>query len=179
MAESFDPYHIWLGIPPAEQPADHYRLLGVSRFESNLEVIANAADQRVRHIRNMQTGSRQAESQVLLNEIAAAAGVLQDPLRKRQYDESLRRNTAVVSVSAPPSRRPMAGQNSKISGWIIIGTLSVAAVILVALVIANAPRKEPKSNSSVAKTETKSGQPNQPINSPDKQTVAGTHGTKP
>src|SRR6185503_10977686 len=61
VTDPFNPYHIWLGIPPAEQPADHYRLLGVSRFESNEEVIANAADQRVRHIRSMQTGSRQAE----------------------------------------------------------------------------------------------------------------------
>jgi hypothetical protein len=53
MAAPFDPYHIWLGIPSSEQPADHYRLLGISRFESNLDVIANAADQRIRHIRSM------------------------------------------------------------------------------------------------------------------------------
>ena len=28
----FDPYHRWLGIPPEEQPADHYRLLGIPRL---------------------------------------------------------------------------------------------------------------------------------------------------
>ena len=28
MAEKFDPYHEWLGIPASEQPPDHYRLLG-------------------------------------------------------------------------------------------------------------------------------------------------------
>jgi len=25
--DRFDPYHKWLGIPPAEQPLNHYRLL--------------------------------------------------------------------------------------------------------------------------------------------------------
>ena len=76
MAEAFDPYYIWLGIPPEEQPADHYRLLGVRRFETNEEVITNAADQRVRHLRSMQSGKRQAETQKLLNEISAATGTL-------------------------------------------------------------------------------------------------------
>ena len=27
MADDFNPYHVWLGIPPEEQPANHYRLL--------------------------------------------------------------------------------------------------------------------------------------------------------
>ena len=56
MAESFDPYYTWLGIPPEEQPADHYRLLGVRRFEANEEVIINASDQRMSYIRTFQTG---------------------------------------------------------------------------------------------------------------------------
>ena len=34
-----DPYYLWLGIPPSEQPPNHYRLLGVSAFESNEQVI--------------------------------------------------------------------------------------------------------------------------------------------
>ena len=32
-AKGFDPYYRWLGIPPEEQPPDHYRLLGVKVFE--------------------------------------------------------------------------------------------------------------------------------------------------
>jgi len=40
----FDPYHKWLGIPPDEQPPDHYRLLAVRRFEDDPDVIAAAAD---------------------------------------------------------------------------------------------------------------------------------------
>jgi hypothetical protein len=43
----FDPYYKWLGIPPKDQPANHYRLLGVSLFEPDPEVIASAADSRM------------------------------------------------------------------------------------------------------------------------------------
>ena len=44
MAEGFDPYHKWLGIPPKDQPPNHYRLLGIELFESDPEVIDMAAE---------------------------------------------------------------------------------------------------------------------------------------
>jgi hypothetical protein len=47
MAEAFDPYHRWLGIRPEEQPANHYRLLGLALFEDNVEAIRDAAAQRM------------------------------------------------------------------------------------------------------------------------------------
>ena len=31
IAGAFDPYHQWLGIPPEQQPPDHYALLGLKR----------------------------------------------------------------------------------------------------------------------------------------------------
>ena len=37
VAADFDPYHRWLGIPPAEQPANRYRLLGIAKFEDDPE----------------------------------------------------------------------------------------------------------------------------------------------
>ena len=43
MSEEFDPYYAWLGIPPKAQPPNHYRLLGVELFETNLDVIESAA----------------------------------------------------------------------------------------------------------------------------------------
>ena len=55
MAE-FDPYRKWLGIPPAEQPPNLYRLLGIGLFESDAEVIAGAADRQLFHVRNFQSG---------------------------------------------------------------------------------------------------------------------------
>jgi len=66
MADQFDPYYAWLGIPREEQPPDHYRLLGIRRFEPNLDVISTAADRQLAHIRTFQSGPRSADSQKLL-----------------------------------------------------------------------------------------------------------------
>ena len=41
----FDPYHKWLGIPPKEQPANYYRLLGIEEFEADADVIEGALEQ--------------------------------------------------------------------------------------------------------------------------------------
>ena len=79
MSETFDPYHLWLGIPPKEQPANHYRLLGIDLFEGNPEVIENAADQRMVHLRSFQIGKQADFSQKLLNEVAAAKVCLLRP----------------------------------------------------------------------------------------------------
>ena len=57
--EQFDPYRIWLGIPRDEQPADHYRLLGIGRFESDVTVISNAADRQMMHVRGFQSGEHE------------------------------------------------------------------------------------------------------------------------
>ncbi|HQU46303.1 MAG TPA: hypothetical protein PK867_26085, partial [Pirellulales bacterium] len=81
MSESLDPYRKWLGIPPAEQPPDHYRLLGVGRFEDDPDTISNAADRQMAHVRTFQTGPHSAVSQKLLNEIAAARVCLLDRAR--------------------------------------------------------------------------------------------------
>ena len=86
MADDFDPYYTWLGIPPEEQPADHYRLLGVRRFESNADVITNAMDQRMHYLRSLQVGKRSALSQKILNEVSSAGVVLLDPKRRAEYD---------------------------------------------------------------------------------------------
>jgi WD40 repeat protein len=90
MSETFDPYHVWLGITSEEQPPDHYRLLGVSRFEGNPDVIQSASDQRMAHLRTFQTGKHSQLSQRLLNEVAAARLCLLNPGKKALYDEQLR-----------------------------------------------------------------------------------------
>jgi hypothetical protein len=87
---SFDPYYKWLGIPPDEQPPSHYRLLGLTLFEQNIDAIDNAGDRQMAHVRTFQAGPQGAHSQQLLNEIAAARMVLLDPAKKRAYDEQLR-----------------------------------------------------------------------------------------
>jgi hypothetical protein len=89
VGDIFDPYYTWLGIAPDEQPADFYRLLGIRRFEPNADVISNASDRQLAHLRSLQTGSRAADCQRLLNEVTAATHVLLDPELKAAYDRSL------------------------------------------------------------------------------------------
>ena len=91
MSDSFDPYYEWLGIAPDEQPPHCYRLLGINALENNSNVIANAADQRMAHVRTFQGGKRSAQSQKLLNELAAAKVCLLNPAKKAAYDRELRK----------------------------------------------------------------------------------------
>ncbi|MEQ8789364.1 MAG: hypothetical protein RIC55_23930 [Pirellulaceae bacterium] len=101
MSETFDPYYKWLGIPPEEQPPDHYRLLAIRRFESDPDVIDAAAEQRMTLLRNRQSGRYAAESQKLLNELSAARGCLLDAQRRGAYDAQLQRATGEVPLAAP------------------------------------------------------------------------------
>ena len=104
---AFDPYHKWLGIPPAEQPPNYYRLLGVNRFEADVAVISNAADQRMAFLKSVQTGEHGPLSQDLLNQVAQAKLCLLDVNKKLAYDATLRHqqteteppNQAVPSVA--------------------------------------------------------------------------------
>ncbi len=88
--EIFDPYYTWLGIPVEERPINFYRLLGIAHFEPNPEVISNAADQRMGHVRTFQNGRRAKYSQQLLNELSSASICLLDPDKKAVYDQKLR-----------------------------------------------------------------------------------------
>ncbi|MHC4179962.1 MAG: serine/threonine-protein kinase, partial [Planctomycetota bacterium] len=100
MPRGFDPYHVWLGIPPSEQPPDHYRLLGVPLFEADATVIANAADQRMAHLRTFQRDKHARLSERLLNEVAAARVCLLNSGKKAAYDRQLR---TTLQPSAPPA----------------------------------------------------------------------------
>ena len=109
---TFDPYHSWLGIRPEEQPPNYYRLLGLAQFEDNPDVIDNAADRQMAHVRTFQSGLHAAEAQRLLNEIAAARICLLDPQSRAQYDAQLRASldvptTPELIVSTAPSDSPV------------------------------------------------------------------------
>ncbi len=108
MPRAFDPYYTWLGIPPEDQPPNHYRLLGLRPFEQNPDVIENAADQRMAHLRTFQTGKRAKFSQKLLNEVAAARVCLLNPERKAAYDRQVRQMLRVEAADAekPPQVGP-------------------------------------------------------------------------
>jgi len=92
-SSEFDAYHKWLGIPPQHQPPDHYRLLGLEIFESDLDVIRAAAERQASHIQNYKIGPQSDLSQSLLNEISRARRCLLDQKSKSEYDGSLRTAT--------------------------------------------------------------------------------------
>ncbi|NQV24541.1 MAG: hypothetical protein HQ518_09255 [Rhodopirellula sp.] len=112
MSDSFDPYHIWLGIPPKDQPPNHYRLLGLQNLEENTDVIDAAANRQTAYLHEMAAGPRRKESQQLLNEIAVARRCLLSPEKKQEYDEQLRADAAAIeaarTVTAAPAAIPMA-----------------------------------------------------------------------
>lgn len=100
MSKSFDPYHKWLGIRDPERPPNHYRLLGVEMFESNIDVITTAADRQMAHLRTYRHGKNYELSERLLNEVSAAKVYLLDTDKKAAYDLGLR---AAFTPDAPPA----------------------------------------------------------------------------
>src|SRR6185369_6618050 len=90
MSDPFDPYRKWLGIPPKDQPPNHYRLLGIAHFEDDPDVIENAATRQMAHVRTFQSGRHSALSQRILNELTAAKLCLLQVEKKAPYDEQLR-----------------------------------------------------------------------------------------
>jgi hypothetical protein len=150
--ENFDPYREWLGIEPHEQPADHYRLLGLARFESDVAKIAAVADERMAGLRRFQVGPRGRHTQRLLNELSTAKVCLLTPAAKAAYDADLARamsarirpQSAVPPIApppAPPSIREVESESavsvadtrSATPWWHIV--LAITAVALVILVV--------------------------------------------
>ena len=86
MADSFDPYYKWLAIPPEDQPASHYRLLAIATSEQDEEVIANAAEQRISHLRILEMGEQGAIATELIKEIEAARDCLLDAETRASYE---------------------------------------------------------------------------------------------
>jgi hypothetical protein len=120
MSESFDAYHKWLAIPPSEQPPNHYRLLGLSLFESDPEVIAIAADRQMSHVQTYKNGPRAELSQTLLNEIATAKLCLLKPQRKEAYDCQLRERLVggpFATAKHFPSSMPASAESRPVAPW--------------------------------------------------------------
>ena len=90
----FDPYRKWLGIKPKEQPPNHYRLLGISPFEDDPDVIDAAVEQRVTFLQTCASGPHLKHSQKILNEVAEARNVLLDADKKETYDAEFKAKQA-------------------------------------------------------------------------------------
>ena len=115
MTGEFDPYHRWLGIPAQEQPPNHYRLLGLVLFEDDLEVIRDAAERQMAHVRRYALGRHAELSQKILNELGAAKACLMDAAKKAAFDRRLREQLVAAkeesaAAKALPSATPNANQ---------------------------------------------------------------------
>ncbi len=121
MGEGFDAYRKWLGIPPKDQPPNHYRLLGVVVFEADADVIEAAANRHVAFIETYLDSERRSSAKALIKEIEAARLCLLDRRRRAEYDAKLKRTLAEKreqeeaeaateewSAPPPPASRPPA-----------------------------------------------------------------------
>jgi formylglycine-generating enzyme required for sulfatase activity len=143
MSETFNPYHRWLGIPPKHQPPNHYRLLGLELFENDMEVIRDAAERQMAHVRGYQLGQYSELSQKILNELGAAKGCLSDPADKAEYDRQLREQTAegdrqLKEQEAELEPPPLPRSRKRVS-WkdapVVWAASAVGVLLLIALVL--------------------------------------------
>ncbi|MGO8750099.1 MAG: hypothetical protein ACLQNE_29490 [Thermoguttaceae bacterium] len=158
MSDQFDPYYSWLTIPPKDQPPNHYRLLGVELFEENPGVIQTAAEQRMVYLRTFQIGKHAADSQRLLNEVAAAKVCLSNAAKKAAYDERLRQELPTSAAQASdsetaslesgmeglvqaierdnsPSKARRVAKKSRPKPAVLIGAAAMAVVVIGSVVI--------------------------------------------
>lgn len=113
----FDPYHKWLGIPRSEQPPNHYRLLGISLYESDPEVIEASAERQLHHIGRCASAPHLSLMQQLHRELLAARDCLLIAAAKQAYDAELKArlgcpmDLAEVSDTQPSQMRLTAPVN--------------------------------------------------------------------
>ena len=106
MPEEFDPYRKWLGIPPEEAAAESLSAVGDRRIEDDPDVVSNAADRQMGHVRTFQSGKNGALSQQLLNELAAAKVCLLDKKKRAAYDAGLRDQLQTARSESPTTPAP-------------------------------------------------------------------------
>ena len=85
----FDPYFTWLGIHTDGRPPNHYELLGVELFESDLATIEEAALRRIVLLRSIASGEYERLVSQILNEISAARLCLCNDLTRSEYDTEI------------------------------------------------------------------------------------------
>jgi formylglycine-generating enzyme required for sulfatase activity len=100
----FDAYHKWMGIPPEDQPADHYRLLGLVRFESDRDVIDASVNKQMSYLRICAKGEHGDLAEEILNQVSQARLCLLDARQKRVYDARLRGSASAAPQTLTANR---------------------------------------------------------------------------
>lgn len=115
----FNPYLKWLGI--RSDAPNHYQLLGIEAYESDADVIVAAADRQMAHVRRYQNGPYSAQSQALLNELAAAKICLLNGDQKLAYDVGL----AAAELPVAAALRPKQSRR-----WLALSSVPAIAAVL-------------------------------------------------
>lgn len=193
MKRMFDPYRKWLGIPPKDQPPNHYRLLGLENFEDDMDVVEGAAERQMGFVRQYQSGEHAADAARILNELATARLCLLKPATKAAYDEKLRAQFAAAEPDpsldfadlpladeghdTEPLRRKSKKKSSKSKSYnpspqMIAGGTGAAVCFLLLVFLLSGRRPQPvekpqdASNAANNSTEKAPGEKSPPVSQP-------------
>src|SRR6187200_1771583 len=97
----FNPYVEWLGLPADLVEPNHYQVMGLPDFETDVPRIAIAADKAMSRVRSFRPGPNAKAWSKLLDELLLAKGRLLDAERKTEYDADLREVTSVAKTETP------------------------------------------------------------------------------
>lgn len=85
-------YSLILGLSEDVTNPDHYQILGLPRFTSDLQAISEAAVSQNRKLLKWQNSDYFKDSLRLIQEIVEAKQVLENPETRRQYDRQFQEN---------------------------------------------------------------------------------------
>jgi len=106
VADDFNPYQEWLGLPATAATPNHYALLGLTPFDVEPEHVRRAAVQCKSRVRSHRPGDRAAVWSRLLDELETAQRCLCDPAEKAAYDTRMQQSefspSTIDDRSDPP-----------------------------------------------------------------------------
>jgi len=112
-----NPYREWLGIQTDDRPGSHYELLGLPKFEADLQQIRAAYDARRSQVsRCVTTEQEGALATGLLRELSVALACLSDPQAKATYDAQLRMAVSPTGKQPPTPVRSVPASASVAAG---------------------------------------------------------------
>ncbi len=115
MADDFDPYQNWLGIPPQEQPPNYYRLLTLKPLETDLDLITRTVDKLTAYLQARSKGKNAAHALRLLDEVSVARACLLDPASKAVYDSALSSGKSAEVAAETVAKRRAAVTANKVA----------------------------------------------------------------
>ncbi|HEY1598556.1 MAG TPA: hypothetical protein VGG64_03085 [Pirellulales bacterium] len=107
MANTFDPYAEWLGIPIGKRPLTSYSLLGVTLYEPRADVIQRAAAQRIAQLQSVVNSPHAEIAKKIIAQVEAARACLLNSESKQRYDAQLRKIAPAPHVTTQPLPPPV------------------------------------------------------------------------